>query len=235
MGTKAKYKGTFNIRGNEITMGCDVSITDDKKISITNKYGGRLNSHYFALIKRVKELVSNGIDEDSFYDIVDTTITIDYSNLIDLLYSKTDRFKEEYLTRTETWANKEYVSILETTEEDVLKRKGYPSGDSYRHTKSSYAYWKKINSIKSMGLKAYIDYNIKLAENKYKSSIAKLAFKVKEKGLNLDKIDVNSDYTKFGMDGSLETIVSDGEMIIRAFTILAHGDINAPHYRYLIK
>jgi hypothetical protein len=34
---------------------------------------------------------------------------------------------------------------------------------------------------------------------------------------------------------NFETTLSDGEKIVRAFTIVASGEIQKPHYRYLIK
>jgi len=37
------------------------------------------------------------------------------------------------------------------------------------------------------------------------------------------------------IDVNIDTTLTDGEKTIKAFTILAEGAIQRPHYRYLIK
>jgi len=34
---------------------------------------------------------------------------------------------------------------------------------------------------------------------------------------------------------NIETTLTDGEKMVRAYTIIAEGQVQRPHYRYLIK
>ena len=37
------------------------------------------------------------------------------------------------------------------------------------------------------------------------------------------------------LDPNMSTIITDGKKVVRAFTIIASGAIQKPHYRYLVK
>jgi len=72
---------------------------------------------------------------------------------------------------------------------------------------------------------------VKAAEKHYDESINKLAYRIEQKGLNIDKIYVQTSH----IGVNINTILTDGEKTVKAFTIIASGDIQRPHYRYLIK
>jgi hypothetical protein len=65
----------------------------------------------------------------------------------------------------------------------------------------------------------------------YENSIVKLAYRIEKKGLNLDKITVKTSH----IGVNINTWITDGEQTVHAYTIIASGEIQRPHYRYLIK
>lgn len=239
METKAKFKKSYEFRDRNVTMSCDVLVKSDKTISITNKSGGLRNSHYYALINDVKKLVVEGMSDKHFYDIselLDESVDVD---LVNKLMSQTEDFKNTYIENTKSWSIKSFEGISKMTEEGIINNRGvsttFNGVTRMSHSKASYAYFKKISAIIYNGMDNYVSNKVKEAEMHYIQSIKKLAHKIKAKGLEISKVEVDSNYTKFAIDNSMEVVISDGTMTVRAWTILAMGEINAPHYRYLIK
>jgi hypothetical protein len=91
--------------------------------------------------------------------------------------------------------------------------------------------WKQGHSIIQSGVEKFVEKQVKEAGEHYESSILKLSAKIEKKGLNIENLEVKSG--RVGVN--FETTLTDGEKIVRAFTIVASGDIQKPHYRYLIK
>jgi len=58
-----------------------------------------------------------------------------------------------------------------------------------------------------------------------------LAARIEKKGLNVEKIKTVTSH----IGVNLETTLTDGTKTVRAWTIVASGEIQRPHYRYLIK
>ena len=72
---------------------------------------------------------------------------------------------------------------------------------------------------------------VKAAQKHYTNSIAKLALRIEKKGLNQEKIEMTTGY----VDVNITTTITDGEKVVRAWTIIAGGEVQKPHYRYLVK
>jgi hypothetical protein len=86
-------------------------------------------------------------------------------------------------------------------------------------------------AISGQGFEKYKDKIMKHAEKHYEQSLEKLAYRIAEKTLDFEHMTV-----KTGTVGvNIETTITDGITTVRAFTIIAQGPINRPHYRYLIK
>ena len=77
----------------------------------------------------------------------------------------------------------------------------------------------------------HVERMVKAAEKHYTNSIAKLALRIEKKGLNQDKIEMTTGY----VDVNITTTITDGEKVVKAWTIIAGGEIQKPHYRYLVK
>lgn len=85
--------------------------------------------------------------------------------------------------------------------------------------------------VKYVGQDVHIEKMLKHAENHYEGSLVKLAQRIIKKGLNISKMTMKSGF----MDMNLEIEMTDGEKSVKAWTIIASGMIQKPHYRYLVK
>ena len=172
-------------------------------------------------------------------------------NLISKLKDATVELKEEFILKTKEWAEGEYDRCFKmTTYSDIDwchyfgimphihnanscgQFASFPKGfHNSSNARSLDNLKKKINGVLRGGKEESINRQVKAAETHYESSVEKLAYRIKEKGLDLSIISLHS--TK--LDLNFETTVTDGVKSVREFTILAWGEINKPHYRYLIK
>jgi hypothetical protein len=148
--------------------------------------------------------------------------------LVQALRTETEAIKNSYMAQILDWARQEFESI-------VKMRNDLRDGIIKARTQEYYNSLKFLNrngySIINSGVEKFLEKQVKEALEHYESSILKLSSKIEKKGLNIEKLEVKS-----GMVGvNFETTLSDGEKIVRAFTIVASGEIQKPHYRYLIK
>lgn len=152
-------------------------------------------------------------------------------NLETILFEQTKELKENYCLRVKQWAEKEFDSFENLNW--VLKTTNGWSKKWYGKTRSEDAKMNKILLILFRGKSEFIQKANEDAEKHYISSIKKLSNRIQEKGLNLNNLEIitNSEMEK----GNISTTISDGIKTLRAFTILAWGNIQKPHYRYLIK
>lgn len=148
-------------------------------------------------------------------------------NLIETLKKETESLKTQYIEKTEKWAKEQVVrNVLRKEEYFTKKISDYSSKmDYYREQKFAY------NTPSFHFTKEFVTRSIKDAHDHYEDSIQKLAFRIKEKGLDLDKLRIKTAHVGV----NIESVLTDGTKTVRAFTILAWGDIQRPHYRYLIK
>jgi len=172
-------------------------------------------------------------------------------NLIEILKAETQTLKEQYLLKTKEWAtnyynvckkrNKwyevEWCKFFGLTPEiqnpnSNMQFLGYPKG-FYNTSKSRelHRYQNEIHRTLSLGLEKYIEKELRYAEMHYESSIVKLADRIEKKGLNKEKLNVVTSH----IGVNINTTLTDGEKTVRAYTIIAEGEIQRPHYRYLIK
>jgi len=108
----------------------------------------------------------------------------------------------------------------------------FPNG--FYNTKDSKEYLNikhEIQYLYRIGKNNYIEKELKQAELKYINSIEKLAKRITDKNLNQDNLIITT--ARIGIN--LETTFTDGINIVKAWTIIAEGDIQKPHYRYLVK
>jgi hypothetical protein len=238
--TTAFYTKTFDFHGSTVRMGCKVTLKNDGKISITSKWGARRISDYYRMEKDVKELVANNDWTNSAFTnlISEEAVTPEIEKLITTLKEQTEPLRVAYIKHSREFASKQFYKLDQITEEQVLREKGtdFTWRDETRrvHTKASKAHWDNIRSILSGGHEAHVEKRAKLAELHYQDSIVKLTQRIIQKGLDFSKATIITDLTHFDK-GNIETVISDGMRVVRAFTILAWGEIVAPHYRYLIK
>ncbi len=80
-------------------------------------------------------------------------------------------------------------------------------------------------------LSEYVDKQKKRALNHYNDSILKLALRIEKKELNQDKLELTTSH----VDVNISTTITDGDKTVKAWTIIASGPVQRPHYRYLVK
>lgn len=149
-------------------------------------------------------------------------------NLTDILKKQTENLKIQYVEMTKEWAKENY----ETMRAFVLDYRKRQNDDSSFSWKSDYKKFERLpDCVKRGDKQAYVEFEAKYASDHYEQSIKKLAVRIAAKGLNQEKLQVVTSHVGV----NIETTLTDGEKTVRAFTIIAHGEIQKPHYRYLIK
>lgn len=149
--------------------------------------------------------------------------------LIEILKVETQSLKEQYIEKTKEWAIDHHQYLVKLSNE-------YYSGDFIKkYGKNHYYETQKLihrmSSVIYSPVEAYIEKNVKLAELHYEGSILKLANRIEKKGLIVENITATTSHVGV----NINTTLTDGIKNVRAFTIVASGAIQRPHYRYLIK
>jgi hypothetical protein len=172
-------------------------------------------------------------------------------NLINILKKETETLKVQYITKTKEWARDQFDAIMVRSGWDNLQwcnffgltqevynegrlseYKSFPRG--FYNSKQSREYSRlqdQVSKVKKMGIEGFVLAEEKKAELHYEGSIVKLANRIEKKGLNIDKLVVETSH----IGVNINTTLTDGEKTVRAFTIIASGEIQRPHYRYLVK
>jgi ribosome-binding ATPase YchF (GTP1/OBG family) len=146
--------------------------------------------------------------------------------LTEKLTIETQELKKAYIKETIIWAQQDF----QTLKEAISDHKNTTEG-----TKEWWAMERKMEKLPLCfwrnDIDTWIEMEVKLAEKHYANSIVKLAQRIEKKGLNQDNLELSTSY----MDLNISTTITDGEKKVRAYTIIACGEIQKPHYRYLIK
>lgn len=138
-----------------------------------------------------------------------------------------DHFGVEYVQKTSASGNYVYVEYIETPKGERCQW----GGENYKKSKKVDAKIQTIINTVDRGLQAYLSKKEKMAITHYKSSIDKLAYRISLKKLNEDALVIKT--ARVGVN--IETVLTDGVKTVKAWTIVASGLVQQPHYRYLIK
>lgn len=168
--------------------------------------------------------------------------------LVEKLLFETQELKQQFLDRTEKYCHNYFKVCSERTRWSTIEwcqyfnieprytnafsSPSFPTG--FYNTKNSKKYSKLVYEyflINRFGFEKFLEKELKSAEIHYKNSIEKLALRIAKKELNEENLTLNS--SRIGVN--FETIITDGKKSVRAWTIIAEGAIQRPHYRYLIK
>lgn len=98
-------------------------------------------------------------------------------------------------------------------------------------SKEGYNQRDKVWSLRNLGYALYMQKQNDAAEAHYENSIEKLAYRIMKKGLNTNNLKTTTSW----IDQNINTTLTDGVKTVRAWTIVASGIVQKPHYRYLIK
>jgi len=180
-------------------------------------------------------------------------------NLVEKLVGLTQEVKAEFIEFTKryaenkfktsevrnTWGVQEWADYLgvQTERRESKTFQDYKGEDlsprvyfykGFYNSKESKRYFnakETARRITQKGRENFLASEVKKAESRYLAATEKLAIRIEKKGLDLDKLKVESG--RIGVN--FEITISDHIYMVRAFTIIASGAVQRPHYRYLIK
>lgn len=156
---------------------------------------------------------------------------INNMKLLDKLFTETESLKVEYLEKVKEWSVRDFNSMKSLSFINFVERNGSYHKKHYGKTKSEDARFDKVIRILNNGLDKYIEDSLKSAELHYTNSILKLNDRILKKEMNLDKLIIFN--SSIGIN--INTTITDGDKSVNAFTIVASGEVQKPHYRYLIR
>jgi len=87
------------------------------------------------------------------------------------------------------------------------------------------------HKVKNMGFEKFLEIKLEEANSHYLNSVYKLARRVFDNEFNFSNIQV----VKSKVEENLTITITDGVKTLNAYTIIASGPIQCPHYRCLIK
>ena len=147
------------------------------------------------------------------------------TNLINILKAETESLRIQYIDAVQKWAKEEFYELRAWA-------KRYHAGE-FGFGVASKKYYRIPSYIVNSGdnIQRHIDAMTKEAEAHYEQSMEKLAYRIAKKGLNEERLVVHTAHVGV----NIETVLTDGDKYVRAFTIIASGSVQKPHYRYLIK
>ena len=151
--------------------------------------------------------------------------------LIEILKAQTQTLKSQYINKIKDWAEKEFddISKADYVRFDEVRNKYFKQ--KFGKTKNED---NKINTnlnILNLGKDIFVNKQIKSAELHYESSILKLASRIMKKQLDTENLNVVTSHIGI----NINTTITDGVKTVNAYTIVAEGEIQKPHYRYLVK
>lgn len=145
--------------------------------------------------------------------------------IIEQLKNETSEFKAMFIQKTIEWSK---IKL----QNNIDRKLAYRTIDHKRKDKAYYEeqkfYW---NSPMWFFTEEFITKSVLKAEQHYEESIEKLAYRIQQKNLNVSNLKVKSVF----LGVNLDLVITDGTQKVTANTILAWGEINRPHYRYLVK
>lgn len=177
------------------------------------------------------------------YLVLDETNTDrEMTNLIDTLKKETESLRVQYLEMTQVWAVKDFNALVQFATDYhggrflKVNARGRSENDSQAQ-KKYYGLPHHVTCRQSLVMQGqdpvqiHVDRAVAMAERHYAQSVEKLAVRITKKGLDQTNLKVGTSH----IGVNIETILTDGIKTVRAWTIVASGQIQRPHYRYLIK
>lgn len=185
--------------------------------------------------KRLAELEANPTDSMKLH-----------KQWVETLIPLTQDLKGRYLTSTEKWATEQVERNIQRRKDYAILREGFKTLNKayvktlpekeqrdYKHQLSTFMIEQKwyYNSPAWYITPEFVVRSVKAAELHYEESINKLAARLAWKKMAIDKVEVINGRVGVNLDMAF----TDGDNFVKAWTIIAEGPIQRPHYRYLIK
>jgi len=225
--------------------------------SVTRKADGKLsysinNARYHsytakaAFKKLGEEIVAANFEHPAVYSVTADNL----GGLIERLRTSTTDLKEIYIEKTKKYASEYFdhcIKLNKLTELDWLQRYNVKYTE-YKHSNGSINFYptsfyskeyKRMSSVKNEmqtilneGFESYTNRMVRSAERHYEDSLVKLSNRLNQKGI---KDDTNFTIKSGRIGMNFELTIEHESLITKAWTIIAEGPIQRPHYRYLVK
>jgi hypothetical protein len=226
-----------------------VTLKNDGKVSISIHNG---DGYSYVAKYQAKVCAKAIVAADFRHPAVQGTIYEQDKSLVNVLLEKTTELHVAYINYTKKWSVKSFVymgKFLEKTEEEqfdqysvkweyksygVNKPFPYPISNDNRSMKNYNRLRNdldKYRRIREEGFKKYMDGEVKDANRHYNDSICKLSDRLMKKGVDVKKMTIKT--AQVGIN--IEITIECNGVITRAWTIVAEGEIQRAHYRYLVK
>lgn len=142
-------------------------------------------------------------------------------NLVDKLNTELSEFKNHYLVLTEKFLFHDWDRMQKIIDD-------YYSNWTKEISKK---YHSLPTSVKRNEQDKFIETEMAVADKRFDDNVLKLAARLIKKGINSENINIKATIAM----PNIECVINDGNKYITAYTIIAGGNIQRPHYRYLIK
>lgn len=153
-----------------------------------------------------------------------------------VLIEQTKALKDEFLKSTEKWAKKSFETIAELgklTYNEFVEKHKLDAEMNYKIRRKIIKRYEDSRVIFLAGFESFLKGKLYQAECHYYYSVGKLAVRLNRKGIIESKdFTIKTAYIRQNIE---TTIVDKNGKITRAWTIIAEGEIQQPHYRYLVK
>ncbi len=228
----------------------EIKLKHDGSYSVSISNARRISSF---MNSRARNL-ANEIIEKRFEHPSVTFLERQNSKLIDVLREHTTELKIEFLERTKEWSTKQYQHSLEmnkrTSEEwyieygmkfnekihSFTKERMVILDMNDKKTREWYPTMRKEVMMHKDRTKVSLEKYLAIKEQKaiahYESSLMKLSDRLSKKGIFHDS-GLVIEQSKIGVN--LEMLIKHNDTVTKAWTIWASGEIQEPHYRYLVK
>ena len=233
----------YEIPNSKRVMYGSVTLTDKEKVSISLQQA----QQYCAAHRYSAKCLANDIVAADFkHDAVTELLVEELSKeLVIKLTEETQSLKKQYLELTEKYA-KEYFKKCEKKKEWDDKKWYDAFGIEYNYISSTgFLSIRKYNrdyynmnaardsnfNIVKNGYDVFLKKELAKAEMHYEDSIIKLAQRISRVGLDYSKLEIKTSHVGVNID----MVLTDGTLSVKAWTIIASGPIQRPHYRYLVK
>lgn len=223
-----------------------VTLKDDGKtsISISNSKQYRSSEVWSA------KLLAKAIVEADFKHTAVLQLTeVNAQGLVKILTQETQELKKAFIEKTVRYAQEKFKQAESRkgwTYEDYAANYGevnskYPistlvNGERVVKTKELSKTAKAVKAetmdVLNTGLEKLIEREVKYAEMHYEQSIKSLAVRLNKKGI---KDDTKMTIQTATLGQHITTTIEHEGTITKAWTIIAEGEIQRPHYRYLVK
>jgi hypothetical protein len=174
----------------------------------------------------------------------DAAVKKDTKGLLNELFTQTQDLKESYISKTKEYAKNFYgfaekengFSLKEWCEKFGI---GFDGKNPIVKTREENEKWGRlierryeVKLLTDKGFTAFEEKEVTQAINHYNNSIEKLCFRLNRLGV-VDGSEFKIENPRLGINMELYIYYPGG--VVHAYTIIAEGPIQRPHYRYLIK